>query len=130
MAFDEAAALGHDAESGGKIEDPGGTEGGELVFAGTPEDLAGCERSFAGQKAELGPRNTALLLERHPNPLADNLGEAVHLGQPLAEQVQDAVGRERAVFLDDPLGHRNNVVWKDAVHKRAPGQIQIGRAHV
>ena len=27
----------------------GGDGGGELVFAGTPEDCAGCERSYTGQ---------------------------------------------------------------------------------
>ena len=27
----------------------GGDEGGELVFAGTPEDCANCERSYTGQ---------------------------------------------------------------------------------
>ena len=40
-----------------------------------------------------------LLGERHPNPLADNLGEAVHVRQPLAEQVQNAVGGEGAILI-------------------------------
>ena len=40
-----------------------------------------------------------LLAERNPDPLADNLGEAELLGQPLAEQLQNVVGRQRAVFV-------------------------------
>src|SRR5262249_51384119 len=36
----------------------GGIDGGELVCAGTPEDVAACERSFTGQalRPVLGPR--------------------------------------------------------------------------
>ena len=40
-----------------------------------------------------------LLGERHPNPLADNLGEVVRLGQPLAEKVENLVGSEGAILL-------------------------------
>ena len=40
-----------------------------------------------------------LLGERDPDPLADNLGQIVLGRHPTPEQVQNAVGRKRAVFL-------------------------------
>jgi len=40
-----------------------------------------------------------LLGEGDPNPLADNLGEVVHLGEPLAEKVENLLGSESAIFF-------------------------------
>ena len=48
----------------------GGSGGGELVIAGTPEDVAACERSFTGEALEpmLGADATKKRAERRPKP--------------------------------------------------------------
>jgi hypothetical protein len=40
-----------------------------------------------------------LLGEGDPNPLADNLGQVVHHGQPLTEKVENPICGESAIFL-------------------------------
>ena len=72
--------------------------GGELAARVLP--------AFAGiipVKAELGELAAdglgGLLGERHPNPLADNLGQVVRLGQPLAEKVENLLGSKSAILF-------------------------------
>jgi O-antigen biosynthesis protein len=56
-------------------------------------------RSFAGQKAELGPRNMALLLERHPNYL--DMVQAYIAADPVAPLRQAAAAK---AAVDDAPG--------------------------
>ncbi len=52
-----------------------------------------------------------LLFERHPNPLADNLGQAVNLRLLIQQKIQNFFGGQGAVFLPRLGINRQTIVF-------------------